>query len=1432
MAIDPLSPRPLLDFDVQGAYYFLTDQGLSNPDAAQTIAKKLAQTANFDAEAAFKAGFTSEQVISKLTGIEERPGKAFATELGKGVIRGYPAAKLGAMGLRAGAALGASVGAVAGAIIGGGAGLLGGSFLGLLLGDPVAKAALGDKQYLPSDLPLARAGETMGYFAGAAGPTRAMFSRIPGVAASARGAPGAVARLDQTYVDFGAKRLLNNASNMRARAARMEQAALQRAQTATLNPRTGTFEVTRGAGRIPELATRGAAAATRGAATIPSGAARVLGGAEEVAVGVGRAARDRGRWYATQAAITPLAGAGAAIAEQIDPGDPITRIAFELGATLGSPTKIFAPAVAKVYGAGRHPVATAKAVGDWGNTKRSRMARDYVNEQLSAARQRDPSLETPVELAEAIETALRTRPEAPLLSVGQMTGHPMQVLLEAQLASTNPTLRRDLQKSAEAGLKKLYETMQGLKEGASVPMLALAIETERGLQDHMLRGLIETELARSSQLADKMTAQYTPKTEYAAGTLIYEGADRALKTARKVEKYYYSLVEPKMEVIPTNLIAAWDGLFDPVTGRLDEFSPIPQQIKGNIKKLGGRIPGDEAPVEAGADLLTYRTPPRAEGIIGDRAPARPRVRRARQILSGRVTPVFQRDRELKIAFGDEGRQIPVAYKAPAGVTTSDDIEGWDKVAELLVQENYMTQAQFTQGDANRTPVQIAKDILAENPVHPADQQRWTDFQDATRAFADRAIERGGLGAELAEVAEVSAPAPTTVGELMKLRRILGVASRAAGTGVEPFFDYAVYNKLQSALLDDLGANNKVRALVNDPWLNSVVGEEVANADRTSAIRTLEEAGVTENEFNLARAYTFSRLLQDTFHRSFVGDKLLKRRGQGDPRQAPETALRRLFAGPVTLQLEQLQDAMEFLQPRGLIERRGFTLPPERGFLEEEMVGEILPSDPAALDVEFLERVTPGIEPLEEGMAGLNGAVRGFLQHGINKNVLTTKEAQVLPGYEAAPAIDVAARPPSIEAVASINRPAYDKFLEEYTDILDLPAFSGLRDDLTNLDTAVVTLERALSNQSTLAKNAAKEVTLARALGVENPGIVFGSAINSQNPERSLNNVIRTINQISRVQPSVEKDLRTAWRNAALDWAYLGAGGANNFDWPKFYDLLYRTKDVVKTFDQTKSKNVMAILRDGNIVSKGFEQNLKNLIGRAEVIQNAAMPGGMGIENVVGSDGYKMFAIRFAGAQAGARIQRMMPGGVGSIQIPGFGAQLATELLDRTPKSAFIDILAGLAEPGEAQRFADFLREGATESQQVRGLQRFFRYIGEVVLASPAFGVAAIQLMEPQEEYEPAPPLPVEVAELPDIQPTMASPSMQQAAAPPGPPPAPPMPSPQGQPVPQPPPGEGVTPERSQYAAYFPNDPISGLIRQQEQQGIAALMQQQQMQGQV
>ena len=334
------------------------------------------------------------------------------------------------------------------------------------------------------------------------------------------------------------------------------------------------------------------------------------------------------------------------------------------------------------------------------------------------------------------------------------------------------------------------------------------------------------------------------------------------------------------------------------------------------------------------------------------------------------------------------------------------------------------------------------------------------------------------------------------------------------------------------------------------------------------------------------------------------------------------------------------------------------------------------------------------------------------------------------------------------------------------------------------------------------------------MGVENPGIVFSQMMSSPNPEKGLNKIIKRVNQVSEIRPELKEDLNAAVLNAAMDYALRSAGTGRNFNFQRFYDFLFDTKKVAKSFSQgEQSAPIMTILENGGVVKKEMVANLKDIIGRAENIMLSIGPNGMGIENVVDNDAFKLFVTRYIGAAAGARLQRLTPGNTGSIQIPGFGASLATEILDRTPRILMADILIGLAQPGNSARFADFLRLTQNEEQNARGLQRLFDFIGSTLLSSTLYrlGPKAVYEEQTQEEYVPAPP--VQVSPLPDMQPSPASPSMQQVAAPP----AAPAPAPQQ-------PSAPMQQSRSQYAAMFPNDPISDVIRQQQAQGgIGSLM---------
>ena len=260
---DPLgaeqrTARPLLDFDVGGAFHYLTyDEGLSTPDATKAIAEKLAQEAQFDAAAAFKEGFTSEQIISKLTGIEKAPLETFAREAGRAGIEGVAlstAIKYGGPSLRwigkQGAKLPGPYGKGAAMVLGG-AGL----WLGTLeAGKVAADQLIEEKGVLPSDLRYKVAGQTAGLFAGLAPGARKLLSKIPDVAKSAaRTSPWWASQTSQKLlpklspegtaeatrqVNLGAQKVLANAGKMRRRAEAAKQVAIEEGETIVYNAAT------------------------------------------------------------------------------------------------------------------------------------------------------------------------------------------------------------------------------------------------------------------------------------------------------------------------------------------------------------------------------------------------------------------------------------------------------------------------------------------------------------------------------------------------------------------------------------------------------------------------------------------------------------------------------------------------------------------------------------------------------------------------------------------------------------------------------------------------------------------------------------------------------------------------------------------------------------------------------------------------------------------------------------------------------------------------------------------------------------------------------------------------------------------------------------------------------------------------------------------
>jgi len=306
-------------------------------------------------------------------------------------------------------------------------------------------------------------------------------------------------------------------------------------------------------------------------------------------------------------------------------------------------------------------------------------------------------------------------------------------------------------------------------------------------------------------------------------------------------------------------------------------------------------------------------------------------------------------------------------------------------------------------------------------------------------------------------------------------------------------------------------------------------------------------------------------------------------------------------------------------------------------------------------------------------------------------------------------------------------------------------------------------------------------------------------------------------------------IRRGFRDSFLDRAYVYAGGTgdSSLNFSAFREWLF------KPLEPGKSSR-MKVMRDFGIIDEADAGRLNVLVREAEKIQKALLSGeDIGEMLVDAPQAIVDLVERLAGSTLGTELGRKAPGRGSGILEATAGIRLVKNYWNKVPATQLREILWKASQ--DPAQMALMIEKGM--KQQKRKAIDVSRRI-HTWLQGAGFDLLPLDPDEleyvPEEEYRPVePPSGVRGTGYPQLYrppPTAPPPQAMTAPQPPAPPPAPSMPGPQGQPVPQPSPEGGVTPQRSQYAAYFPNDPISGLIRQQEQMGIAALMQQQ-MQGQ-
>ena len=589
-------PRVIDNFDITGAFSYLVEDvnegglGLTKIQAHDQIARRLGGETGFDVDAAQKAGYSNDEIISKLTGI---PQRGALRTIGKGVVEELPEAVAGAAGaagaikvadrylknipsrkLRALGYLGTGIA---------------GSVAGMVAEEaiPLEEATIGrltpEDRVLPSDMPFYKVGAATGTFASYSFLLRSALKKIP-----QRVLKDGKREVD-TGLNMGADALLKNAEDL-----------------AKTN------------GRIPLSYYRGKAAQflETGAETLGARARGELPG-----YGVGEAAFALG------------AGIGGGLAESLDPGDPKSQF---IGHILGG---AFAPVgwlvrggarVAEGIGAGVGSVrrlgpsgaaeAGVEAVAAKVTPKAQRAARNEINrviklydEGLEAAAKKSGLPYIPVnaktirqfyeaypkalaELGFSPEQIENMRKVATFSTIGAPKG-PLSYV-SALLQRHNPELR-SLVETADKERQIYYAErfMDQAGKSGEPKYMAAASALFRSEVDHLLLTAFQSGFNKSAPtITNAVNTNRMSRDEGSIAVYnLMEDQRRMIGDStnkKSVANAFYNEVDPKIEIQMVNLARASDAFKSGTDPEFQGGSAPVQKLYNRMSETGKGLLAD------------------------------------------------------------------------------------------------------------------------------------------------------------------------------------------------------------------------------------------------------------------------------------------------------------------------------------------------------------------------------------------------------------------------------------------------------------------------------------------------------------------------------------------------------------------------------------------------------------------------------------------------------------------------------------------------------------------------------------------------------------------------------------------------------------------------------------------------------------------------
>jgi hypothetical protein len=569
-----------------------------------------------------------------------------------------------------------------------------------------------------------------------------------------------------------------------------------------------------------------------------------------------------------------------------------------------------------------------------------------------------------------------------------------------------------------------------------------------------------------------------------------------------------------------------------------------------------------------------------------------------------------------------------------------------------------------------------------------------------------------------------------------------------------------------------GRELEANAKYNDARLSNRFAELV-DQDLTGAVGDIggDRADTIRAALTMARAY--SSALNDVFTRASAPAAVLGTRTTGADRLSPEESIRSLFTGR--------SDRVY------------------RNAKEIARVGQFL-RDEVNPDIELIEDLPGYID-----VGRIVGDVPDVLERAL-RNIRST-----------------ALRPREGEEVGelSLNIPELTRWLEDPTNQQLLAIFPRqLEMDLRDADAAYELLMTARKQADQSAKEARERLSFKRLIdkGDETPTAVIRGALSSQRPLFELNQILTTINR-SDVDSKIREEARESLKSGVFDWAITRSSNRDgDLNPTRMYDSLFAptsSGSQVTPADWLISKNLL---------SKTEAETIQRYLAEMRNLESLTAKGGL--DDLIKQEGpLRDLALRIIGAKLGTTASSIVGGSEASLIAAAAGSRALRALF--VSKSGINNMKAFKMLLQDPETLARLLKtpRNRREAKNLYQLAKDWAMSKGFVFSRRAYvagqepgedGFEAQEAEQPQESPFVLTPEEQALSEqearrLLEEDRRMAAPRpTAQVSMPPV-----SMPTPQAAPAPAAP----APQQRAQYAALFPEDPISGLI---QSGGIASL----------